>query len=128
MTAQLPDWFATALEGLRTGDVDRFIAIYGENAVHEIPGAQPPRPARLEGRATIAAYMEHLPERVRFESFEVHSAHEDGDQLIVEAEAHGARLDNNEPFDMRYVWFVTHDGGHVSHFRDYMVPLPPAGG
>ena len=46
-----------------------------------------------------------------------------GDELIVEATGHHRRLPDDSPFDLSYVWFVTHRDGRVTHIRDYMNPL-----
>jgi uncharacterized protein len=62
---------------------------------------------------------------VEFESFEDLRVREAGDELIVEATGHGKRPGTGEPFHMRYVWFITHQDGRVSRFRDYTFPLRP---
>lgn len=121
-TSVPPRWFTQALEALRAGDVDAFVSMYDDDAVHEFPWAPEGRAGRLEGKAAIAAYMSNLPAVVRFESFDDVRVREVGDELIVEASAHGRRPDTGAPFDMDYVWFITHENGRVSRFRDYMNP------
>ncbi len=118
-----PEWFARALESLRAGDVDGFVRMYEDDAVHEFPFAPEGRPERLEGRSAIAAYMKNLPAVVHFDSFDDLRVREAGDELIVEASARGTRPGSGAPFHMQYVWFITHKDGRVSHFRDYMNPL-----
>jgi uncharacterized protein len=122
-TVVAPEWFTTALESLRAGDIDGFVQMYDDDAVHEFPFAPEGRPERLEGRSAIAEYMKDLPALVRFDSFDGVRVREVGDELIVEAGGHGTRPGSGAPFDMQYVWFITHKNGRVSHFRDYMNPL-----
>jgi ketosteroid isomerase-like protein len=118
----LPEWLTHALASLRAGDVDGFLRMYQDDAVHELPFAPEGRPSRLEGKPAIAAYMKSLPAVVRFESFEAERVRAVGDERIVEASAHGTRPGSGAPFHMQYVWFITHTNGRVSRFRDYMNP------
>jgi ketosteroid isomerase-like protein len=118
-----PEWFTAALEALRAGDVDGFVAMYDDDAVHEFPWAPEGRPERLVGKPAIAGYMKGVPARVKLDAFDDVRIREAGDELIVEATAHGTRPDSGTPFDMQYVWFITHKDGRVSRFRDYMNPL-----
>jgi uncharacterized protein len=117
-----PEWFTRALESLRAGDVDGFIAMYDDDAVHEFPFAAEGRPERLEGKPAIAEYMKNLPARVKFDSFDHVRVREAGDELIVEATGRGTRPGSGASFHMQYVWFITHKDGRVSRFRDYMNP------
>jgi ketosteroid isomerase-like protein len=122
-TTAIPDWFAAALDALRAGDVEGWMKMYTDDAVHEFPFAPEGRPARLEGKSAIAEYMKELPARVALDSFDDVRAREAGDELIVEANGRGKRVGSSAPFDMQYVWFITHENGRVSRFRDYMNPL-----
>ena len=117
-----PPWFTKALDSLRAGDVDGFIEMYDDEAVHEFPFAPVGRPQRLEGKPAIAAYMKNLPALVRYDSFDDMRVRQVGDELIVEATARGKRPGTGAPFDMQWVWFITHQNGRVSRFRDYMNP------
>lgn len=118
-TIDAPAWFRAALDALRAGDIDGFLQIYAEDAVHEFPFAPAGAPQRLDGKPAIAAYMRQLPSRVRIDGFADLRVREVGDELIVEATGRGQRS-NGEPFHVQYVWFITHDHGRVSRFRDYM--------
>ena len=122
----LPRWLSDAFDSLAAGDVDGYLRIYAPDAVHEIPFTREGAMRRLEGREAIAAYMSRLPGLIRFGGIEQVRAREVGDELIVEADGHHRRIEGDVPFDVRYVWFITHHDGLVSHFRDYMFPLPPA--
>jgi ketosteroid isomerase-like protein len=48
---------------------------------------------------------------------------EAGDELIVEVSGHDTRPGSDAPFNMQYVWFITHENGCGTRFRDYMNPL-----
>ncbi|MBA2933952.1 nuclear transport factor 2 family protein [Sphingomonas sp. CGMCC 1.13654] len=124
-TNSLPDWLDHALEALQAGDIKAYTAIYAEDAVHEFPVAAAGGPRRLEGRDQIAAYMSRLPEMIRFGSIDDIRVREAGDELIVEASGHHHRLSDDTSLDIAYIWFITHRGGMITHFRDYMAP-PPA--
>jgi hypothetical protein len=49
-----PDWFVAALDALRAGDVDGFMAMYGEEAIQELPFAPEGGLRRLEGSCRFA--------------------------------------------------------------------------
>jgi len=118
-----PAWFQSALEALRAGDTDSWIAIYADDAVHEFPFAPEGGLSRLEGRYAIAAYMRQIPSRMRFGTLDGVRVREAGDELIIEATGHHTRVADNAPRVLSYVWFVTRRDGKVTHFRDYMNPL-----
>jgi uncharacterized protein len=90
-TIVAPEWFAAALDSLRAGDIDGFVQMYDDDAVHEFPVAPEGRPERLEGKSAIAEYMKNLPAVVQFDSFDDVRVREAGDELIVEANGHGRR-------------------------------------
>ena len=123
MTATPPKWFATSLESLRTGDLDGWMEIYEDDAVHEFPFAPAWMPQRLEGMAAIASYMATLPSTVRLEAWTIQQVREVDNELIIDGYVDGTRTASGSPFHMEFVWFVTHDEGRVSRFRDYMNPL-----
>ena len=121
-------WLSDAIDTLLAGDSDAWTQFYSDDAVHEFPYAPEPFPGRLEGKAAIGEYMKHLPEMVKFASFDdvrVHEARKD--LLSVELQGRGRLVADGAPFHMSYVWFITFRDGLVSHFRDYMNPLelPP---
>ena len=122
-TSTLPEWFARAIEALRAGNVDGYLAIYAPDAVHEFPFAPEGGLHRLAGRDAIAACMRQLPERIRFGSLDDVRVREAGEELIVEAVGHHHSLPDDAPRVLRYVWFITSRDGQVTHFRDYMSPL-----
>lgn len=122
----LPVWLADALQALKIGDIERYVAIYASDGVHEFPFAPAGRPQRLQGRDQIAAYMGRLPSLIRFGTISILSVREAGDELIVEARGSHHRLPDNEAFDLGYVWFITRIDGKVTRFRDYMSAIAVA--
>ncbi len=123
MTSSLPIWFANAIEALQAGDVDGWMAMYSQDAVHEFPFAPEGAPHRLEGRNAIEAYMRQLPARIRFGALSDICVREAEDEIIIEATGHHRRIADNAPRDLSYVWFIKHSDGKVAHIRDYMNPL-----
>jgi ketosteroid isomerase-like protein len=116
---QIPEWLATGLAALRAGDVASYLELYADDAVHEFPFADASRPAKLEGKPAIAAYMTELPKRVRIDELDLVSFREVGDELIIEAIGKGIRADDS-PFHVQYVWFISHANRRITRFRDYM--------
>ena len=122
-TPSLPAWLARAVDSLRAGDTDGWMAIYAADAVHEFPFAAEGAVRRLAGRDAIASYMRQLPQMVRFGPFSDVRVREAGHEVIVEATGHHRRVPDDSPMELSYVWFITRRDGRVTHFRDYMNPL-----
>lgn len=125
----LPGWLNDAVQGLLAGDTDAYLKIYAPGAVHEFPVAREGMPRRLEGRDEIAAYMAQIPGRLRFGPLTGMKVRQTSDEIIIEADGHHQRIaeDGTEtPFDVRYVWFIAHRNGQVTHFTDYTLPGQPA--
>jgi len=122
-TSTLPEWLASAISSLQTGDVDRWMEIYASDAIHEFPFAREGAVRRLVGRDAIAAHLRHLPELIRFGDLSDIRVREAGDELIVEAAGHHRRVSDDAPREISYVWFFTLRNGQVTNVRDYMNPL-----
>ena len=67
--------------------------------------------------------MGQLPTLIRFGTLSILSVRKLGNELIVEAHGSHHRLPADKPFDLGYVWFITHVDGKVRRFRDYMSPV-----
>ena len=122
-TSNLPDWLARAIEALKDGDIDGWMAIYAPDAVHEFPFAPEGGVRSLDGRDTIRAYMQQLPKRIRFGSLSDIRVREVDDEFIIEATGHHRRVPEDTPRDLSFVWFIPRRDGLVTYFRDYMNPL-----
>ena len=123
ITSSLPAWFAHAVEALQAGDIDGWMEIYADDAVHEFPFAPEGAPRSLERRNVVAACMAQCPWRIGFGSLTDLRVREAGDELIVEATGHHRRVSDDAPRDLGYVWFITRRDGKVTRIRDYMNPL-----
>ncbi len=118
----LPRWLSDSLDGLAAGDIDTWMDVYADDAVHEFPFAADGAPRRLEGKDEIARYMARLPGSISFGSLSDVRVHEVGDDLVVEAEGHHRLVADGTPFDLRYVWVITRRDGQIALIRDYMGP------
>lgn len=123
----LPAWFVSAASGLASGDVDAWMRMYAEDAVHEFPFAASGGVRRLEGKNAIRTYMGTMGGRVQFGGVDAIQIRQWGDELLIEAEGHHLDAATHAPFDLRYLWIITHRDGLVTHFRDYMGPRRPTG-
>lgn len=85
------------------------------------------RPRRTEGRDAIAARLRAVFDadtgRLRFGSFDNARVREAGDEVIIEGDGHHRTADGT-PVEISCVWFITRRDGQVTHFRDYMNPVP----
>jgi ketosteroid isomerase-like protein len=120
-----PEWLAEAAIGLASGDVDAWIEMYADNAVHEFPFAVAGAVQRLEGREQIRAYMAAMDDSVQFGSLDDVHVREWGDEVLIEAEGHHFDAVTGDPFDLRYLWIITRRDGLVTRLRDYMGPRRP---
>ena len=121
--SSLPSWLATAIHALQAGNVDGWMEMYEQDAIHEFPFASEGAPRELRGRPAIAAYMQQLPKRFRFGTLSDVCVHEGDNETIVEATGHHQLLEDDAPRNLDYVWFIKHRNGKVTHIRDYMNPL-----
>lgn len=120
------------LEAFHREDVETFMAMYREDAVHEFPFAPEGMPARVEGREAIEAWMRTVPDLLTLDGG-MHDLriHEGGDTLTAEWSSTGHFADGT-PAAISYVAVVTFDGDLVAHYRDYInpstcgPPSPPA--
>lgn len=119
----LPAWFMRAIEALQAGDINGWMEIYTQDAVHEFPFAPPETIQRLEGRDKIKAYIGQLPELIHFGPLSEVRVREVDNELIIEATGHHRRVKDETPKDLSYVWFITLADGKVTHIRDYMNPF-----
>lgn len=118
----VPEWLAAAAYGLASGDVDAWMAMYADDAVHEFPFAEAGAIRRLEGADSIRTYMEATRGSVRFGSLDDVHVRDLGEEIIIEAEGHHFDATSGDPFDIRYLWIITRRNGKVTRLQDYMGP------
>jgi uncharacterized protein len=120
-----PQWLSDAIDGLASGNVDAWMDVFNDDAVHEFPFAAPGALQRLEGKEAIKRFMVDIAGRIRFGTFSDVQVRETGDEVVIEAEGHHWDAATGDPFDLRYVWIITRRDGRVTRLRDYMGPRRP---
>ncbi|NIY69382.1 nuclear transport factor 2 family protein [Streptomyces malaysiensis] len=126
--AEFPVWLAEAAIGLADGDVDTWLRMYADDAVHEFPFAAAGDVRRLEGTSQIRAYMAAMDGSVQFGTLDDITVRELGEEVMIEAEGHHFDATTGDPFDIRYLWIIARRDGLVTHLKDYMGPRRPVGG
>jgi uncharacterized protein len=122
---EFPEWLAEAAMGLASGDVDVWMEMYSDDAVHEFPFAPAGAVQKLEGKDSIRAYMAAMGDSVQFGSLDGVTVREWGDDVVIEAEGHHFDAATEAPFDLSYLWIITREGDQVTRLRDYMSPRRP---
>ncbi len=112
-----------SLDAFHRADVDTFMAMYADDAVHEFPFAPEGMPMRVEGRAAIEAWMRKVPDILTLDGG-MHDLriHEGADTLTAEWSSTGHFADGS-PAAVSYVAVVTFEGDLVVRYRDYINPL-----
>ncbi|MFJ4716393.1 nuclear transport factor 2 family protein [Streptomyces sp. NPDC088785] len=124
-TDDVPSWLVDALTGLAAGDIDAWLGAFAEDGVHEFPFATAREVRRLEGKEAMRAHLTRVAGGVRFGSLDDLRVHATRGGLVVEAEGHHEDAATGAPFDLRYVWIITHRAGRITLLRDYMGPRRP---
>ncbi|MER5948192.1 nuclear transport factor 2 family protein [Streptomyces sp. NPDC001904] len=124
-TVEVPSWLVGALTGLATGDMDAWLDVFAEDAVHAFPFAAPGAVRRLEGKEAMRAHLTRVAGGTRFGSLHDVRVHGTEDDLVIEAEGHHEDAVTGAPFALRYVWIITSREGQVTLLRDYMGPRQP---
>ncbi|WP_224391988.1 nuclear transport factor 2 family protein [Pseudonocardia sp. ICBG1293] len=112
-----------SLEAFHRADVDTFMAMYHDDAVHEFPFAPAGMPTRVEGREAIEAWMRTVPDLLTLDGG-MHDLriHEGSDTLTAEWSSTG-HFSDGTPAAISYVAVVTFDDDLVTRYRDYINPL-----
>jgi ketosteroid isomerase-like protein len=114
-----------SLRLLMDKDIPAWVELFDESAVFEFPFAPEGWPARLEGKAEIAAYMRHYPDHIDlhdYPSVEILRT-TTPEVIVVEMRAVGRLVETGGPFDMTYIAVVTVRDGRIASYRDYWNPL-----
>lgn len=115
--------FTKALEGFFSNDIDGFMSIYADDAVHTFPFAPHGLPDRVVGKAAIDAWMRQVDGIVTFDgSVEDLRILEGADSVTAEWSASG-RFSSGQQVRLSYVAVVRYDGDAVIEYHDYMNPL-----
>lgn len=114
--------FFAALEAM---DIPRFLAVWAENGVQEMPFAPGSFPRRLEGRAAIERQYGPLPAAFSSMRFPIRRLVTGETPGLVVVEYDGSiALKAGGRYDNRYVGIFQFDeGGKLTHFAEYFDPL-----
>ena len=104
-------------------DAISFIDMLAEDAVMEFPYAPPGSIKRLDGKATIAKYMEEVSGRLQIERFAPPVIHPTPDGFVLETSCEGVATHTGKPYNQQYISVITLRDGHIVHYRDYWNPL-----
>ncbi|KIZ16402.1 nuclear transport factor 2 family protein [Streptomyces natalensis] len=119
------DLYRHSLRLLLDKNIPAWVGLWAEGGIMEFPFAPPGWPARLEGRAAIAAYMRDYPDHIDLHDFPNVQIHETTDPgtIVVEMRGLGRVVATGGPFDMTYIAVVAVQDGRFTSYRDYWNPL-----
>ncbi|YCK40015.1 nuclear transport factor 2 family protein [Actinomadura sp. ATCC 39365] len=114
------------LQAGRSGDHERFLDLMAPDAVIEWPYRLEGMPAKLRGRAEIAAFVSAKGSLISFDEYVDLVMHEtvDPEVVIVEYTAHGTVTGTGAPFTQRVIAVFRVRHGQVVSYRDYINLLP----
>lgn len=120
----MKQFFSSIVEG----DIERWLDMWDDEGVFELPFAPEGYPSRLKGRDEIAQYMDGFPEKIDISSFELVEKFEapDGESGMVEFTCVGRAVPTNRQYNQRYVGVVRTRGGKLVHYKDFWNPLVAA--
>jgi ketosteroid isomerase-like protein len=102
-------------------DMDRWLALFADDAVVEFPYAMPGMPARLEGKAAIDTYFRPAPQSFLGLAFHDLRRYLTPDPDVVLAEVHGTATiaATGKHYEQDYVMVLRTRGGKIVHYREY---------
>lgn len=114
--------FFAALEAM---DVPRFLNVWAEDGVQEMPYAPPGFPKRLDGKAAIEKQYAPLPAAYTGMKFPLSRLAATDDPNVTVAEYSGSiGLKSGGRYDNRYVGvFTFDDAGKLKHYSEYFDPF-----
>ncbi|WP_440216484.1 nuclear transport factor 2 family protein [Chromobacterium piscinae] len=106
-------------------DATGFAEMMADDGVMEFPYAPAGMPARLEGRAAIAAHLERIGGMIAFDRMGTAVVHPSTDPnlVVIEFEGFGRGVATGEPYNQRYISVIRTVGGRITQYRDYWNPL-----
>ncbi|MFB7170827.1 nuclear transport factor 2 family protein [Streptomyces sp. NPDC056254] len=129
MTTTIPmtavELYRHGLELLLRKDIAAWIDLWGTRGVLEFPFAPDGWPSRLEGKASVGAYMRHYPDHIDLHDFPEVMIHQTAvpETIVVEMRGVGRLVKTDTPYDMKYIAVVTVEDGLITSYRDYWNPL-----
>ncbi|HEX3778763.1 MAG TPA: nuclear transport factor 2 family protein [Pseudonocardiaceae bacterium] len=111
------------------GEWDKFVELYTDDAVIEMPFAPPGVPRVSDGaalRTRILGMAQNRPWTFqRAENVVLHET-TDPEVVVFEYELHGTVTATTEPLALSFIMVVTVRDGKIVHSRDYANPLATA--
>lgn len=113
-----------AMELLLAHDMTGFANLWASDGTIEFPFAGPGQPARLDGRAAVADYLDGYTETFDIRGITAQTRHQtlDPDTVVVEFEAAGVVVAPQKPYSMRYIAVITVHADGIASYRDYWNP------
>jgi hypothetical protein len=108
-------------------DIERWLALFADDAVVEFPYASPlGLPERLEGQEAIRRYFGETPKHFLGLVFTNVRRYLTTDPEIALAEAHGSATiaATGRQYEQDYVMMVKTREGRISLYREYWNPIP----
>ncbi len=118
--------FEAFLQALLDADVDRWVELWDEDALFEIPYAPDGYPKNVRGKQEIAKYIANFPEEIRYKEFkniEIFFVKNKPNVMVVDFSADTVLLKNNLVYTPRYVSLIWFSDDKISEYRDFWDPL-----
>jgi ketosteroid isomerase-like protein len=114
-----------ALAALSKGDMAGYLAPFAEDAVFQLPFADPP--VRLNGKQAIEAQMGPALEMLEFQ-LDMTKVYEcaDRDVLVLEYTNQGRVTTTGKPYRNSYIAIARFRDGRISSLREYFNPMEVA--
>lgn len=117
------DVLKRAFAAVGDGDLDRQLTLLADDAVLELPYADPP--VRLEGKAAIRAHVAPALETFRFR-LDISAVYDcvDPDTIVLEYTSEGHVATTGKQYRNSYVAVVRFRDGLICFQREYYNPVP----
>jgi uncharacterized protein len=112
-----------ALDNLKRGDTDAWVAMFHDDGVMEFPYAPPDMPQKLNTKSEVADYMKGYNEHVSIRTVKRRAVYHTGNTMVVEFSCEGNAVSTGNKFAMDYISVIMHQAGRIKHYRDYWNPL-----
>lgn len=112
-----------ALDSLKQGDTDAWVAMFHDDGVMEFPYAPRGMPQKLNTKSEVADYMKGYTALISIRAVKRRAIYHSGDTMVVEFSCEGNAVSTGNEFAMDYISVITHQAGRIKRYRDYWNPL-----
>ena len=118
------------LEAEAKQDVQGMGDVLAENIVFEMPFALPGLPDRVEGKGTVVEFLEQFlgKERGVFTGWNLSNIRiypgGDPDLFFAELDVQGVVVQSGYQYRQKYIILFRISDGRISHWREYLNPIP----